>query len=164
VPIPWAVSRRAFPLFSLGLLLGCGSDGDASRFALTLDPALTPLMGFLDVRGEIKLPAPMPRGKTATLGVTRGRPTTFAVSDVMVTGNAPLETSAIEFTLRSLAPGPYTIFLGVDLDGDGAFGPGDMAGYYDGSPAAPLQDPSVARILDLKNHREQIDFGIGSLR
>lgn len=160
---PRAAARRALRSAALACALaaGCGGADDADELQLVLDPTLPELRGSFDLTGEVALPDGLPAGAFVYLGVTRGRPLEFGVSDEQVAGLTRAGLARVRFRLRGLSRGRYAVFAGVDLNRDTRVDESEPGGYFDGTTLAPLRDPASARLVELDPVAAPLSFGIG---
>ncbi|MDX2019217.1 MAG: hypothetical protein SF187_03185 [Deltaproteobacteria bacterium] len=143
----------------------CGGGATSDELALTLAPRDPNRMGYLTVTGTVRSATVIPKGAQAFLGITVGRPSALGVFDEVVQAPAPADTSSVSWRVKQLASGDaFSFFVGVDLNGDGTIGSGDLGGYYDGSTVLPFSDPGNARLIQVRRDQSGLDFGIGPIR
>lgn len=147
------------------LASACGGNATSDELELNLAPRDPNRMGYLTVTGTVRSATVIPKGAQATLGITVGRPAGLGVFDEMVQAAAPADTSSVSWQVKRLASGDaFSFFVGVDLNGDGAIGVGDLGGYYDGSTVLPFHDPGNARLISVRRDQTGLDFGIGLIK
>lgn len=132
---------------------------------MRLSPRSPDLMGLITVTGTVNVSPPVPAGARVVFGITEGRPSATAVFDDFVEARAPVETDTIGLLIENLrAAEAYSFFVGVDLNGDGTIGVGDLGGYYNGSTVLPFVDPASAQLIPVRRRLDGLDFGIGLIK
>ena len=147
------------------LLCACGAADESDELVLTLSPQNPDRIGFITVTGTVTATPSIAKGARVVFGITEGRPIAMGSFDEFVEARAPAATDTISLRIQNLrAAEAYSFFVGVDTNGDGAIGPGDSGGYYDGSTVLPFTDPATARLIPLRRNESNLDFGIGVIR
>jgi hypothetical protein len=165
-------------LFSVVVALGssssaCASDrsgpssGTGAPTGLTFRSTL--YEGSSGIEGRIVSATPVAAGATITLVLLDGtRSLEFARIDAPnETGTSTSSTGGTEipFVLEGLKPGRYLVGFAIDTNGDGAVGPGDLAGLHGGTVTAPALLGTAATVIEVPSSRRVgIDVAIGPFR
>ena len=162
---PVAIATFAVALLALPQLCACEDSNENENLLLTLAPTAEGRMGYIQVTGTVSVTPAIPRGARVVFGMTDGRPTAAGVFDESVAGNARAETQTVALRVVNMRAGEaYSFYVGVDLNGDGSIGSGDLGGYYDGSTVLPFTEPSSARLIAIRQNMTDLNFGIGQIK
>ena len=143
------------------MILGCSDDPSSWPFALQS----TVFPGSHRLRGTISLaPGGQSSGAAAltlTSVDTLSPYTTLAYVDEASIHDLGRISGSIDYTISGLAAGSYVVGCLVNHDGDQEPSAGDLGGYYDGTPEEPLLSGSTARVIEVDQSIDGLDFGIG---
>lgn len=131
-------------------------------------PDTADVYGPYAVRGTVTLPAGLPAGMTVGTSATvvlrffvdalNG-----SVSGTIRSDMIPVDTTEITYEIVNVDNGTVTVGIDVDMDGDGTIDiQEDWRGFYDGTVLDPIQAEFNARIINVIDCVDGIDFGVAT--